>query len=86
MANFYKKQRIKNKILVDDDKPIGGKWSFDEENRKKLPKEIDLPKRFLPIRTKHTEDLKDLIEKFSSHPETQKIFGHALQEMMCKKI
>ena len=22
MANFYKKQRIKNKILVDDDKPI----------------------------------------------------------------
>ena len=45
MANFYKNQRIKNKILVDDDdKPIGGKWSFDEENRK-LPKEIDLPKK-----------------------------------------
>ncbi len=76
MANFYKNQRIKNKILVDDDdKPIGGKWSFDEENRKKLPKEIDLPKKFLPIRTKHTEDLKDLIEKkFSSHPGDTKDF------------
>ena len=31
--NFYKYQRIKHDILVKDNKPIGGKWSFDEENR-----------------------------------------------------
>jgi len=29
---------------VDGDKPIGGKWSFDRENRKKLPKNITIPK------------------------------------------
>ena len=23
--------------------PEGGKWSFDEENRKKLPKSIEIP-------------------------------------------
>ncbi|MBC7796328.1 MAG: cryptochrome/photolyase family protein [Pyrinomonadaceae bacterium] len=38
-ASFYTEQRKKRKILVDDQlKPIGGKWSFDEENRLKYPK------------------------------------------------
>ena len=47
MANFYKKQRVDHNILVDsNNKPVGGKWSFDDENRKKLPKEIDLPEKF----------------------------------------
>ncbi|NME68185.1 cryptochrome/photolyase family protein [Flammeovirga aprica] len=37
-ANFYKKQRIAHRILITEDKkPVGGKWSFDEENRKKYP-------------------------------------------------
>ena len=48
MANFYKKQRVDHNILVDsNNKPVGGKWSFDDENRKKLPKEIDLPEKFV---------------------------------------
>ena len=39
MADFYKWQRQRLDILIDgDNKPVGGKWSFDEENRKKLPK------------------------------------------------
>lgn len=37
MADFYQWQRRRLNILVEKDKPIGGKWSFDEENRKKLP-------------------------------------------------
>ena len=45
MANFYKLQRKKNDFLMDDDNPVGGKWSFDEENRKKIPKEITFPKK-----------------------------------------
>ncbi len=37
-ADFYKRQRIKHRILVDtDNKPVGGQWSFDEENRKRYP-------------------------------------------------
>ena len=44
MAEFYAFQRKRLKILVDENgKPQGGKWSFDEENRKKLPKNIDTP-------------------------------------------
>ena len=44
MANFYKKQRRKYNLLLDSNgEPLGGKWSFDTENRKKLPKDIIIP-------------------------------------------
>lgn len=39
MAEFYKAQRTRLDLLMEDGKPSGGKWSFDEENRKKLPKD-----------------------------------------------
>ena len=76
MANFYKKQRVDHNILVDSNsKPVGGKWSFDDENRKKLPKEIDLPEKFTFKETKHTKDLKEIVEKiFSHHPGNTKSF------------
>ncbi|MEM6686402.1 MAG: cryptochrome/photolyase family protein [Bacteroidota bacterium] len=38
-TTFYKQQRKRLNILMDDnDKPAGGKWTFDTENRKKYPK------------------------------------------------
>ena len=54
MANFYKKQRKRFNILMDPEgKPVGGKWSFDSENRKKLPKGIDIPE---PIENDYSVD------------------------------
>ncbi len=45
MANFYTRQRKKFNILLDDQgKPLGGKWSFDADNRKKIPSNIKFPK------------------------------------------
>jgi len=38
MARFYKQLRIDKNILMQDDEPVGGRWSFDEDNRKKLPR------------------------------------------------
>lgn len=38
MQEFYKFQRRRLNILMDDNRPLGGKWSFDDENRKKVPK------------------------------------------------
>ena len=44
MNSFYIKQRKRLNILIDEDQnPVGGKWSFDFENRKKLPKDIIIP-------------------------------------------
>ncbi|MEM6660629.1 MAG: cryptochrome/photolyase family protein [Pseudomonadota bacterium] len=38
MAEYYKFQRRRLDVLVDGDDPVGGQWSFDEDNRKKVPK------------------------------------------------
>ncbi len=52
MADFYQWQRRRFDVLMEDDKPAGGQWSFDEDNRKKMPaSEIDLI-RPLPIKQK----------------------------------
>jgi len=49
MARFYKKMRIDQDILMQDNEPLGGKWSFDEENRKKLPRGHIPPKDMEPL-------------------------------------
>ena len=41
---FYIQQRKKLKILLSDsNKPAGGKWTYDVENRKKVPKGFQFP-------------------------------------------
>jgi deoxyribodipyrimidine photolyase-related protein len=40
MAEFYKGQRRRLDILMDGDQPMGGRWSFDDDNRKKVPKAL----------------------------------------------
>lgn len=39
MESFYQKMRKKHGILMDGDLPEGGKWNYDKQNRKKLPKD-----------------------------------------------
>ena len=44
MASFYQAQRKRMGILIEPDgSPTGGQWSFDEDNRKKLPKNHQPP-------------------------------------------
>jgi deoxyribodipyrimidine photolyase-related protein len=70
MSNFYKKVRKKFDLLIDQDqKPIGGKWSFDESNRKKIPKGQNIPSRFIPKKSNYVNSLKDSISNiFPEHP------------------
>lgn len=45
MKTFYEWQRKRLNILIEKDGgPVGGKWSYDEDNRKKIPKGFTLPK------------------------------------------
>jgi len=70
MSSFYQKARKSLNILVDEDqKPIGGKWSFDEENRKKIPKGVEPPKNLKFKSSEHHNDIINLINKyFNKHP------------------
>ena len=37
-TSFYKSQRLKFNILMEDGRPEGGKWTYDDMNREKYPK------------------------------------------------
>lgn len=44
MARFYRSLREDLGILLEKDgRPLGGRWSFDEDNRKPLPRGLALP-------------------------------------------
>ena len=39
MESFYHMMRKKHHVLMQGDKPLTGKWNYDGDNRKKLPKD-----------------------------------------------
>ncbi len=62
MEYFYRDMRRKTGLLMDGDKPEGGKWNYDHDNRKPAPDQVDYegPLRFTP-----DEDVLDLVtERF----------------------
>ena len=54
MQHFYTWQRRRLDVLVETDgSPVGGRWSFDAENRKKLPRDHPVPR--VPPPDRHPE-------------------------------
>ena len=39
MEHFYRSQRRRLGILMVGDEPVGGRWNYDEDNRKPLPRD-----------------------------------------------
>lgn len=58
MKKFYEALRKDKNILMDDNKPAGGQWSFDSDNRSKLPKDIRLPADIVWIENKDVQEAK----------------------------
>lgn len=51
MQTFYTWQRRRLGVLVEEDgSPVGGRWSFDEDNRRKLPRGHSVPPVPAPAR------------------------------------
>lgn len=69
-ATFYTEQRKKREILLDsDNKPEGGKWSFDADNRKKYPKSKLAPGINFPQQNEFYTEALDYVEKhFADNP------------------
>lgn len=69
-TSFYTEQRKKRKILIEaDGSPIGGQWSFDTENRKKIPKNTPIPKLHFFETNKFIEEAKIYVKsKFKNNP------------------
>ena len=83
-ASYYKKARKEMDILIENDKPVGGKWSFDDENRKKLPKDYLIPK--LPV-IKERDDFEEISNfintEFNDHPgNINNIFPYTTEQAL----
>ena len=77
MTDFYINQRKKLNILLENNKPKGGKWTFDSENRKKIPKKLLPPPPIKFTKTKHTQNVSELVEvNFPKHHGDVKEFNH----------
>ena len=89
LSNFYKKLRIKYKVLIEENnKPTGGKWSFDVENRKSLPKEIYIPEeKKLKYEKKSLEKYKKIINsQFSNNPGTLEDFNYPVNRTQALEV
>lgn len=68
MEYFYREMRRKTGLLMEGDKPAGGKWNYDHENRKPAPDDVAFsgPLQFTPDAV--VEDVLDLVERrFGTH-------------------
>lgn len=76
-TRFYIAMRKRLNILIDDDgRPHGGKWSFDPQNRKRLPGDIQLPDIPRFEMKRYIAQSRDYVEQnFPDHPgSTENIF------------
>lgn len=63
-TSFYISERKRLDILLEaGEQPTGGKWSFDDENRKKYPKEKTPPPYFYPNTNNHHQEAFDYVNK-----------------------
>lgn len=65
-TDFYKQQRTYRNILMSDGKPVGGKWTFDKENRKRYPKNKIPPQIYFPEQDHYTAEAINYTNKYFS--------------------
>ncbi|NTJ43661.1 cryptochrome/photolyase family protein [Agrobacterium larrymoorei] len=79
MEFFYREMRRKTLLLMEGDKPVGGKWNFDAENRKPAKPDLFRPAhpRFKPDAV--TKDVIELVDRrFHDHMGSGAGFGFAV--------
>lgn len=69
-TSFYKNQRKKRKILVEEDQsPVGGDWTYDKDNRKKYPKGKTAPTVQFPASSEEWREAVSYVKNnFESNP------------------
>ncbi len=61
MESFYRMMRKKYDVLMDGSEPVQNNWNFDAQNRKSLPKDLDIPEpKSFPL---DVSEIVNLLEK-----------------------
>ena len=67
-TSFYKQQRLKLDVMMIGDKPEGGKWTYDDQNREKYPKGKIPPTITYPEKNKiYTEAFNYVNDNFNNN-------------------
>jgi len=79
MEYFYREMRRKTGLLMDGDKPAGGKWNFDADNRKPAKADLFMPSPAEYAHDKITSDVIELVEsRFADHFGTTENFFYGV--------
>lgn len=80
LTEFYIAERKRNKILLDESgNPLGGKWTYDVENRKKMPAGTKIPPLKKIDDSHYIKEATDYVEKyFASNPGETENFDYAI--------
>ena len=69
MADFYKQQRRRLDLLLENGRPLGGRWSHDVENRRRVPADLRLPEVPRLRRSATIRRVVDTVRtRFAEHP------------------
>ncbi len=80
MEYFYRELRRRTGFLMDaDGQPEGGRWNFDQDNRKPLPADIEVPSLEAVEPDAITRAVLDLVaNRFAAHFGDLEPFGYAV--------
>ena len=79
MEFFYRDMRRHTGLLMDGDKPEGGEWNYDSENRKPAKDGASVPKRIGFVPDTITNEVLTLVaERFADHPGSLADFDFAV--------
>lgn len=79
MEFFYREMRKKTGLLMDDGKPVGGRWNFDKDNRKRAQADLLMPRPLSFTPDAITRDVIALVDnRFADHPGDLDGFSYAV--------
>ena len=79
MEYFYREMRRSTGLLMDGDKPKGGKWNYDQENRSPIKSDQKLPNRHFVEPDDTTLDVLEMVsEKFPDRFGSLDSFGYGV--------
>lgn len=86
-TDFYIWQRKRLDILLVGNKPKGGKWSYDSENRKKLPKNVVPPDEAVFREDLVVKEAKRYVERnFKNHYGEVDSFNYPTSRSQAKRL
>ena len=79
LTSFYIAQRKRLNVLLKNGTPVGGKWSYDPENRRKLPANIPIPTPWTPPSTTFVDEAtKYVLKHFPKNPGQHQDFQYPI--------